>query len=113
MNLDLRPLSDSGKGVVATDNEAPPAPRPLLKPVSGGVLNGRAISLPSPTYPEMARRMRTGGKVEVEVIVDENGKVISARAVSGPTALRDVAVEAAQRARYAHETFRTAGKDFR
>jgi outer membrane biosynthesis protein TonB len=57
--------------------------------------------------------MRTGGKVEVEVIVDENGKVISARAVSGPTALRDVAVEAAQRARYAHETFRTAGKDFR
>ena len=100
LNLDLRPLSDSSKNTVAIDAEAPPAPRPLLKPVSGGVLNGKAISLPSPTYPEIARRMRTYGKVEVEVIVDENGKVISARAIAGPTALRDVAVEAALHARF-------------
>jgi len=101
LNLDLRPLSDSSrKNVVANDSEPPPAPRPLLKPVSGGVLNGKAISLPAPTYPDIARRMRQAGKVEVEVIVDENGKVISARAIAGPTVLRDVAVEAAQRARF-------------
>lgn len=101
MNLDLRPLTDSSKkNVVTTDNEPPPAPKPLLKPVSGGVLNGKAISLPAPSYPEVARRMRTGGKVEVEVIVDENGKVISAHATSGPGALREVAVEAALRARF-------------
>jgi TonB family protein len=100
LNLDLRQLSDSSRNVVSNDSEPPPAPKPLLKPVSGGVLNGKAISLPAPTYPELARRMRTGGKVEVEVIVDENGKVISAHASSGPTALRDVAVEAAMRARF-------------
>lgn len=101
LNLDLRQMSDaSKKNVVTNDNEPPPAPKPLLKPVSGGVLNGKAISLPPPTYPEMARRMRTGGKVEVEVIVDENGKVISAHASSGPVALREVAVEAALRARF-------------
>jgi TonB family protein len=101
LNLDLRQVTDSSKkNVLTNDNEPPPAPRPLLKPVSGGVLNGKAISLPAPTYPELARRMRTGGKVEVEVIVDENGKVISAHASSGPTALRDVAVEAALRARF-------------
>src|SRR4029078_6104814 len=96
LNLDLRPLSDSsGKNVVANDSEPPPAPRPLLKPVSGGVLNGKALTLPAPNYPEIARRMRQAGKVEVEVIVDENGKVISAHAIAGPTVLRDVAVEAA------------------
>lgn len=101
LNLDLRPMTDSSRNnLVTTDNEPPPAPKPLLKPMSGGVLNGRAISLPAPSYPEIARRMRTGGKVEVEVIVDENGKVISASATSGPTALRDVAVEAALRARF-------------
>lgn len=101
LNLDLRPLPDSSKkNVVTTDNEPPPAPKPLLKPVSGGVLNGKAISLPPPSYPEIARRMRTGGKVEVEVIVDENGKVISAHAISGPGALREVAAEAALRARF-------------
>jgi TonB family protein len=101
LNLDLRQLTDSHKNYVMTsDNEPPPAPKPLLKPISGGVLNGKAISLPPPTYPEIARRMRTGGIVQVEVIVDENGKVISARAVSGPSGLRDVAAEAALRARF-------------
>jgi TonB family protein len=76
------------------------APKPLLKPVSGGVLNGSAISLPAPAYPEMARRMRASGQVTVEVIIDENGKVLSARAVSGTTVLREAAVQAAYRARF-------------
>ena len=101
VNMDLRQLSESNrKDIVANDSEPPPAPRPLLKPVSGGVLNGKALSLPAPSYPDVARRMRSSGKVEVEVVVDENGKVISAHAMSGPTLLRDVAVEAALRARF-------------
>jgi protein TonB len=87
------------KVVISADNDAPP-PRPLLKPVSGGVLNGKALSLPAPVYPDVARRMHTAGLVEVEVIVDETGKVISARALSGPGILRDVAVQAALRARF-------------
>ena len=78
----------------------PPAPRPILKPVSGGVLNGTAMSLPAPTYPDTARRLRVSGVVIVEVVVDETGKVISAQATSGPPALRDVAVQAAMRARF-------------
>jgi protein TonB len=53
-----------------------------------------------PIYPEIARRARTAGKVEVDVVVDESGKVISAQAVSGPPSLRDAAVEAAKRARF-------------
>ena len=100
MNLDLRQLSDSSNKNVVVSDDQPPAPRPLLKPVSGGVLNGKAIALPAPAYPEMARRMRASGKVEVEVVVDENGKVLSAQAVSGPAMLRDVAVQAALRARF-------------
>jgi hypothetical protein len=40
------------------------------------------------------------GLVTVEVIVDETGKVISATATSGPGVLRDVAVQAALRARF-------------
>ena len=86
--------------MATNDSEPPPAPRPLLKPVSGGVLNGKALALPAPSYPEIARRMRQAGTVEVEVIVDENGKVISARATAGPNMLREVAVEAALRARF-------------
>jgi len=77
-----------------------PTPKPLTKPVSGGVLNGAAIELPKPEYPEIAKRARALGTVTVEVVIDETGKVISARAASGPPLLRDVAVKAALRARF-------------
>ena len=80
--------------------EPPPAPRPILKPISGGVLNGTAISLPPPIYPEPAKRMRVSGMVSVEVVLDETGKVISATAMSGPTILREAATQAALKARF-------------
>ena len=87
--------------VVKLDSEPPPAaPKPMLRPVSGGVLNGTAVSLPSPVYPETAKRMRMAGVVSVTVVVDETGKVISAQATTGPPALRDVAVQAALKARF-------------
>lgn len=83
-------------------DEPPPSlgPKPILKPVSGGVLNGTAIQLPPPVYPEAAKRMRSSGTVVVEVILDESGKVVSANATSGPTILRDAAVQAALKARF-------------
>jgi len=88
--------------VVDLDSEPPPSPgpRPILKPISGGVLNGTALYLPPPTYPEAARRMRTFGMVTVEVVLDETGKVVSANATSGPAILREAAVQAALKARF-------------
>jgi protein TonB len=96
----VRTNSSAEAPMVQLESDPPPAPRPILKPISGGVLNGTALSLPAPSYPETARRMRVTGMVAVEVIVDETGKVISAVATSGPVALRDVAVQAALRARF-------------
>lgn len=87
---------------VVLDSEPPPtsAPKPILRPVSGGVLNGAATYLPPPMYPETAKRMRTSGVVTVEVVIDENGKVISANAANGPSTLREAAIQAALRARF-------------
>lgn len=78
--------------------EATPPPR--RAPISGGVLNGKAISLPKPTYPAIARAARASGAVNVQVTIDESGRVISARAVSGHPLLQQAAVQAAYGARF-------------
>lgn len=81
------------------DNE--PTPKPIPKrPVSGGVLNGKATSLPKPAYPPAARAVRASGAVNVQVLVDENGNVTQASAVSGHPLLRNSAVQAARGAKF-------------
>ncbi len=77
---------------------ARPSPKPPVKPVSGGILNGRALRLPTPVYPEFAKIARVTGKVTVDVLIDVTGKVSSARAVNGPQLLRPAAEQAARRA---------------
>jgi protein TonB len=67
-------------------------------PISGGVLNGKAISLPRPPYPAIAKAARASGTVTVQIIIDEQGCVISARAVSGHPLLQAAAVQAARHA---------------
>jgi protein TonB len=71
-----------------------------VRPVSGGVLNGKALEMPRPAYPEMARRAKMSGMVSVEVMIDVSGKVIGARAVSGPEMLREAAERAARQAKF-------------
>jgi len=78
----------------------PPAPKPKPKTVSGGVLNGKATSLPKPAYPPAAKAVRAGGSVSVQVLIDENGSVVSASAVSGHPLLRPAAAAAARGARF-------------
>ena len=70
------------------------------QPIRGGVLNGKAISLPKPAYPAEARRAGASGTVTVQITVDEQGDVISARAISGHPSLQDAAVAAASRAKF-------------
>jgi protein TonB len=77
-----------------------PTPTPRTAPISGGVLNGKAISLPKPNYPPIARAAHASGTVVVQVLIDENGNVVSAKAVSGHPLLQAVAVSAARQARF-------------
>ena len=71
------------------------------KTVSGGVLNGKATLLPKPSFPADARAVGASGAVSVQVLVDENGDIVSANAVSGHPLLRDAATEAARGAKFA------------
>ncbi|HEX8351756.1 MAG TPA: energy transducer TonB [Pyrinomonadaceae bacterium] len=100
------PVNDAapatGGPAVKSEGEAPVVPLRSgpLKPISGGILNGKAVTLPAPAYPQMARTSRVSGVVEVEVVIDINGKVISAKAVRGPGLLQQPAEMAARLARF-------------
>lgn len=64
------------------------------------ILNGNAISLPIPEYPKEAARKELRGTVNVSVLIDEKGDVISATAVSGNEIFRKSAEEAVKKARF-------------
>jgi outer membrane biosynthesis protein TonB len=65
-------------------------------PVAGGILNSKAIYLPMPEVPAG----EASGVVLVYILVDEQGTVIEARAISGPAHLHAAAVSAARMARF-------------
>jgi TonB family protein len=84
--------------------DAPPPPiKKEVKPSitrSVGVVNGMASYLPKPVYTAIAKAARASGTVTVQVLIDEHGKVISARAVSGNPLLLRESVQAAYQARF-------------
>lgn len=72
--------------------------------ITGDILNGKALSLPKPSYPYKARANRDGGAVSVQVLIDEKGKVIRAGAVTGATTLQSAARESACGAKFSPTT---------
>ena len=88
------PDAASGQGSPANPAVSPD------QPVEGGILNARAIEMPLPDYPEEAKGSGASGEVQLRVLIDENGEVVSAQAVFGPEVLRASALAAVKRARF-------------
>jgi protein TonB len=95
-------------GQVIIPDDPPPAPTP--KPVTPTVLkvpeliNSRALVLPKPPYPSLARQIRLQGTVVIQVLIDERGNVLSAKPVSGHPMLIPEAQRAALQARFSPTT---------
>lgn len=98
-------LTCDATGPVVKVDETPPTPPPVVKPptttrLASSILISKAVSLPQPLYPALAKQIKAQGPVNVQILVDEQGKVISAHAVSGNPTLLVAAREAAMRARF-------------
>ena len=70
------------------------------KAIEGNLEAGRALELPKPAYPPIARAAHVSGTVTVQLIIDVDGTVIAAAAVSGHPLLYGVSVEAARNSRF-------------
>ena len=102
---DFTPTSATLKVTEIGENETPETSNTgITKPIEGGALDSKAISMPKAVLSEEAKRLKLSGRVTVKVIVDENGKVVSALALNGPAALREAAVAAAKQATFAPVT---------
>jgi protein TonB len=108
------PYDANRKAVVVHDDRAddprPPVPTPTpAKPreqirVSSHIISSKIISKPAPVYPMLAKQAGVQGPVTVEILVDEQGQVMSARATNGHPLLRMAAQQSAYRARFSPTT---------
>ncbi len=102
---DFTPTRATLKVTEIGENETPGSSNSgVAKPVDGGALDSKAISKPKAVMTEEAKRLKLSGRIIVKVIVDENGKVVSAQAQNGPAALREAAEAAAREATFAPVT---------
>jgi periplasmic protein TonB len=98
-------VNSSNSNMVRVLNDAgtpPPAPKPAPPRVirTSKVLNSQALYLPKPQYPPIAKQVGAQGMVSVQVLIDEQGKVISAKVLSGNPMLAHAAQESAYQARF-------------
>ena len=92
----------SGTPAVVENRTPPPVvePKPAMLRVSPGVIIAKVVNLPKPNYPVIAKQAGIQGPVNVQILIDETGKVISAQAVKGSAMLTKAAEDAARRARF-------------
>ena len=95
--------NDSSTSIAKNDEMPEPPPlKKTIKPViqSKGVMNGYAIDLPKPPYSAAAKAVNAQGEVSIQVLIDENGQVVSAKAVKGHVLLKRDAENAAWKAKF-------------
>lgn len=90
-------------GIGSSEIASPPAPE--LKPddtlkIGGEVKEPRLLSSSLPVYPALAKQFNTQGDVVIRATIDKAGHVTHMDVVSGPTVLRQAAVEALSRWKY-------------
>ncbi len=103
VQMNQPPIENVTKPAPPPEFKKPPVETmPKLKPPikSAGVVNGNAKYLPKPVYTAAAKAIRAMGDVNVQVMIDEAGNVVSATAASGHPLLKREAERAAQNAKF-------------
>lgn len=83
-------------------------PKPILSVVDSrkAIINGKAINLEKPAYPEKAREVCANGKVEILTLIHSvKGDVISAKAISGNKLLFEESEKAVMKSKFTLTNF--------
>jgi TonB family protein len=93
-------LSDDNQRVNGVVPEIGPGRQPPPVRVSEGVSSGLLVHKVKPEYPPETRLAHIKGTVLLRVLIDEEGRVVDLRLISGPKELAPAAVNAVQQWRY-------------
>ena len=85
--------SEVGKGLLDISTPAPTPPASHMQAP-------KLVSSPSPVYPPNALRDQVQGIVVIDALIDEAGKIADMKVVSGPTALKQAAIDALRTWKY-------------
>lgn len=75
-------------------------PRTTEKVIIAGWMNSRAVNFQHPKYPSAIKKPRSVARVEVRIITDVDGNVISADVSRGPIDLHNAALDAARNLKF-------------
>jgi TonB family protein len=90
----------------AAAEAAKKAPTVAPEFINLGVISAaNATRMSPPMYPVIAQKSMIEGKVVVDLVLDETGNVVSAKAVSGHQMLRSSAEDAAKRSKFRPATY--------
>ena len=91
----------TGRRGLCKKNEVTSNQHRLRCPISGGILDGKAVIKPAPVYPNEAKAQRVSGVVRVPILIDESGRFDSLLpGVSGHPLLQQAAINAATKAQF-------------
>jgi periplasmic protein TonB len=88
-------------GIIGGAAGLPPPPKPTAPiRIGGNVMAAKAISTPSPPYPQIAKMAHVQGTVILHAIIAEDGTIQQLTFESGPALLRQAAMETVRTWRY-------------
>lgn len=87
-------------GMDSSEISVPPPPGFEGAVAAGRVTEPKLISSVLPVYPSVARQARVEGDVVVDTQIDKNGNVAHMNVISGPSMLRQAALDALRRWKY-------------
>lgn len=105
-SLGDRGAPEAGVAKTAENADTRPAPEAASQPtpkavrVSSGVMASLLLHKVTPEYPALAKKAREGGTVVLHAIISKTGTVQDLQIISGPTILRDSAVNSVRQWTY-------------
>ena len=97
--LDVNPATSGSAPLSALGDSHRSEPAAPV-PVGGDVKPAKLLKSVPPVYPEIARSQHVSGNVQIDALIDADGKVSSMKVLSGPTLLHQSALSALKQWKY-------------